>query len=756
MEVDVRDFSNFSRDDLLKALQQFESAAEDDEGGQARLLYELPLYQIELEIQNRELVDAQREIEKARDRYTDLYDFAPVGYLSLNHSGIIGNINLTGCQMLGKDRAALLDLPFTRFLAVDDRRRFFAMLKRLFVEREPQSEDYQLEDPMHQVVQVECRVHADHDGEPTCLAVLTNVTRRKFAEDELRRERSFLQHLIDGIDDPILVIGTDHKILRLNEAARRTVYKSPVVNYDGHPTCYQVYHQRATPCEAPDLPCPLKQVLQTRRPTKVIHTHADENGAQRRIEVSASPLEDDEGNVIGVIEVNRDITDQLALLDELSQRDLDLAHQAQHDSLTGLPNRVLFADRLTQAIHVARRNGNQIAVLFIDLDRFKEINDSFDHGVGDSVLMEVATRFRQLFREEDTIARMGGDEFTVILNEIAKATDAAVVAKKILSVFDQPFELDQRRLYLGASIGISLYPDNAQTVDELIRNADAAMYEAKARGRKAYRFYAEEMTERAFDRMALGSALYSAIDSDDFVLHYQPQCELASGRLIGVEALVRWQRGPQPDDLLQAYQFINIAEQSGLIVRLDRWVLHAACEQMQRWIEAGTVADHIPISINLSGKSFDHENVADMINKMLLSTGLAPDRLEIEVTESTMMRNVNRSAEVLSQLRAMGVKVAVDDFGTGYSSLAYLKKLPLTRLKIDRIFTADLPDSEGDVSITDAIIGLAGSLGLDVIAEGIETEQQRSLLENQGCRYGQGYLFAKPMPADAFEQFVDQ
>jgi diguanylate cyclase (GGDEF)-like protein/PAS domain S-box-containing protein len=749
----VREFENFSRNDLIKALEHYESALHADDDDKVRLLYELPLHQVELEIQNRDLMAAQHDLEEARDRYAALYDFAPVGYLSLDAQGVIRNLNLTACRLLGAERASLLGLPFTGFLAVGERRGFYSQLQQVFTRREQARGEFLLADSDRHVVQVEFQVHVDPDGADTCLTILTDITPRKRAEEELRDERVFLQHLIDGIDDPIQVIGTDYRVLRMNEAARR-IADSLGLSDTTCIRCHQITHRSDVPCEGEEHTCPLGVVKETRRPTKVVHSHVAEDGHMRRFEVAASPLLDDRGEVIAVIEVNRDITDQLALLDELAKRDLRFEYMAQHDNLTGLPNRVLFADRLSQAMHSAKRTGTKIAVLFIDLDRFKEVNDSFGHSIGDQVLVDFAERLKTLFREEDTVARMGGDEFTIILREISHRDDAGLVAQKVLDTFDRPFVIGQRRLYLGASIGISIYPDHVATVEALVRNADAAMYEAKASGRKGFRYYSEELTARAIDRVTLESALHLAFERKSFTVAYQPQCDLETGELVGIEALVRWRRSDHADGVVSAFRFISAAEDSGLIVQIDQFVMQQACTQMRRWLDQGLVQPGVILSVNVSGKLFDNEDIPQLVRRALDESGLEGDALELEITESIMMRDVAHTSEVLGQLRQQGIKVAIDDFGTGYSSLAYLRTLPITRLKIDRMFIVDAPTKDNDAAIVQTIVSLAESLRLDVMGEGVETPAQRDFLLGLGCRTAQGYLFSQPLLAEQFEVFV--
>jgi diguanylate cyclase (GGDEF)-like protein len=496
----------------------------------------------------------------------------------------------------------------------------------------------------------------------------------------------------------------------------------------------------------------MHEVVQTRLPNKVVHKHLSETGVQRDYEISTSPLFNDAGEVIGIIESSHDVTEHLDLLDNLRESELNLAHLAQHDALTGLPNRRLFADRLNQAILAAHRSREKLAILFIDLDHFKEVNDSFNHACGDVVLKEVANRFRALFREDDTIARMGGDEFTVILRDIKDDANAALMSQKLLGTLKEPFEVHENLLFLGASIGISVYPDHGDTVDELVRNADTAMYRAKEQGRNNFEYYSEELTVRALERVSMASNLHRAMQKNEFLLYYQPQFDLVSGKICGVEALIRWENAEL--GLVTPYQFIPLAEETGIIDEMGAWTIREACQQMKSWQDSGLLESDATMSVNLSGKQFDHNQLAGEIEQTLLDSGLAPACLELEITETIIMQSIEITGQTLARLRELGVKIAIDDFGTGYSSLNYLKRLPITRLKIDQTFVSDIPQDMNDVAISKAIIALAIALSLDVLAEGVETEEQRQFLIDHGCRSGQGFLFAEAMSSGDFETFV--
>ncbi len=419
-------------------------------------------------------------------------------------------------------------------------------------------------------------------------------------------------------------------------------------------------------------------------------------------------------------------------------------HLAHHDTLTDLPNRQFFRSRLRQLLAQARRHKRLLAVLFLDLDRFKQINDTLGHTVGDRLLVEVARRLVGCVRETDLAARRGGDEFTVILDGIRRGQDAARVARKILLALQRPFHVDQHELFVGASIGISLFPADGQDVETLVKHADIAMYRAKAQGGSTYRFFLPDMNDKALERLALEQSLRLAIEREEFVLHYQPRVDLASGRIVGMEALVRWQH---PDlGLIYPDEFIPVAEETGLIEGLGRWVLQTACAQNRRWQDEGL--PRITVAVNFSARQFQHKHPVDLVRRALDKSGLAPDCLEIELTESAVMQDAAVALETLTELREIGVAVAIDDFGTGQSSLSYLKRFPITTLKIDKTFVRTLLVDPKDAAITEAIVSMAHSLRLRACAEGVETPQQLEALREQGCDEVQGYVFSPPLPVD--------
>ena len=433
-------------------------------------------------------------------------------------------------------------------------------------------------------------------------------------------------------------------------------------------------------------------------------------------------------------------------ISELKHYQSRLEHLAQHDPLTNLPNRLLFSDRLSHAITRAQREEQTLAVLFLDLDRFKHINDSLGHPLGDRMLQEVAQRLLHTVREEDTVARMGGDEFTILMEGMEHTYSAGALADRLIQQVSEPYAIDGLELSLSASIGISLFPRDAITCEMLIRNADAAMYLAKETGRSSYQFYTPELTEAAYERITLESELREALRRGQLELHYQPQLDIESGTLVGAEALLRW-RHPQFEQVSPA-RFIPVAEDSGLILSIGAWVLAQACAQAKAWIDQGLPLQRI--AVNVAGPQLERKGLLNVVGRILAETGLEPDKLELEVTETFVMSRPEHALDTLAALRKLGVGIAIDDFGTGYSSLSHLKRLPIDKLKIDRSFITDLPDDTDAAAITRAVIAMGQSLGLKVLAEGVETEAQRDFVLREGCMVAQGYLFGRPVPADEF------
>lgn len=452
-------------------------------------------------------------------------------------------------------------------------------------------------------------------------------------------------------------------------------------------------------------------------------------------EKSITPLKDDEGKVAHFISTGKDITEQMKTRERLQ-------HLSNHDGLTGLPNRSLFMDRLGQAISRARWNGRVIAVLFIDIDRFKNINETLGFDYGDTVLQTVAERLNQSVRDGDTVARLGDDEFAVVLEDIYQKEDIPVVVEKIIKSLSQVHVLKDHELFVTSSMGISLYPNDGSDGQTLIQNADVAIHHAKESGSNHYRFYESAMNTQSLYRLNMESSLRKALEREEFVLHYQPQINLKSGKIIGFEALLRWHHPSL--GMVSPVEFIPLLEETGMINPVGRWILRTACLVGREWNELGL--GDIKISVNISPLQFENSDISSIVAEVLSETGLDAQHLEIELTESAIMRSPKKTIAVLSTLNDMGVTLAIDDFGTGYSSLSYLQKFPIDVLKIDRSFVKDVSKNNGDASIVSAIISMAHSLKLSVIAEGVETVQQLSFLQERNCEMVQGFLFSKAVP----------
>ena len=467
------------------------------------------------------------------------------------------------------------------------------------------------------------------------------------------------------------------------------------------------------------------------------------DGHQTAIEDSTAPIHDRSGQVTGAVIVFHDVSQAHAM----SQR---LSHLAHHDFLTDLPNRLLFNDRLAQAMSAAQRHGEQLAVLFVDVDRFKHVNDSLGHAIGDQLLLSVAERLTASVRGSDTVSRQGGDEFVILLSTIARAEDAAVSAVKILTALSMPHQIKEHELQITLSIGIAVYPDDGSDAESLVKHADVAMLNAKNNGRNNYQFFRSDMNEHAMERQSLESGLRHALDGREFVLHYQPKMDLETEAITGVEALVRW-RQPGRGVVLPE-KFIPIAEQCGYIVPIGRWVLREACQQAKSWQDTHLVST--PVAINISAVELRSRGFVPGVRAILKETGLNPQYLEFELTETALMQDPTATIAVLRALKDMGVRLTLDDFGTGYSSLSYLKRFPIDALKIDKSFVRGLCTNAADASIVSAVINMGKSFGLKVIAEGVETRAQFLQLKAQQCAEGQGLYFNEPIAANEFTKLL--
>ncbi len=550
---------------------------------------------------------------------------------------------------------------------------------------------------------------------------------------ELRHAEERLSGLLDSIDNVVWSISADtFELLYLNPAAER-IYGRPVADFFADDT---LWLNSVHPDDRSRLRHCLGELF-ARKGMTLEYRITRPDGSVRWLEDRARVIAAPDGTPLRIDGIASDVSERRLHIERI-------AHQAHHDALTGLPNRSLLNDRVAQAVALARRAGRHVALLFLDLDGFKFVNDSFGHRYGDGLLCSVAGRLGTLLRDSDTLARLGGDEFVILLPDLADPAAASQVASKIQAAFMHPFAQDGRQLHLSGSIGISVFPQDGENCDTLLQHADVAMYRAKANGRNGFQIYSSEMGAKAQERMELEAALRLAIERDQLELHYQPQIDGRDGRIVGVEALVRW-RHPQLG-LVPPARFIPLAEETGLILPIGEWVLRTACAQAMAWRAAGCTA--LSMAVNVSARQIQQQDVPALVREVLRDTGLPPGCLELELTESALMHDTEAAIATMRHLERLGVRLALDDFGTGYSSLSYLRRFPIDVLKIDRSFTADVTGDTGAASITRAIIAMAQSLDMTTVAEGVETQEQLEFLAGLGCQVMQGYHISRPLPAD--------
>lgn len=552
-----------------------------------------------------------------------------------------------------------------------------------------------------------------------------------------------LRSVLDSAGDGIFGTDLEGRCTFINAAGLRLLGYERAEDLLGRDILALSHHTRADGTPYPADACPVSRAISTGEGILVddeVFFRAD--GSAFPTEYRAHPLRHGK-QTMGAVVTFRDIT-------RLKESEERLEHLAHYDPLTGLPNRLLLQSRLSHAIDRARRGEHRAGLLFLDLDRFKDVNDSLGHPAGDELLMGIAKRLLPRIRGEDTLARQGGDEFVLLLERIGDPQDAAQFAQSILRLLADPFHIAGREVYIGASIGISIYPDDAADATQLNRNADTALYQAKTGGRNTYRFYTEAMTCAANERLALEGDLRRALEQNEFQVHYQPQVDTSDGRLVGVEALVRWNH-PR-DGLISPARFIPVAEETGLIAPIGEWVLRSACAQAKAWLDAKMPP--ITLAVNLASHQFSSRKLADRVAAILTETGYPAEHLELEITESAIMEQGEEAIAILRQIKELGVFIAIDDFGTGYSSLAYLKRFPVDKLKVDQSFIRDIPQDQNDMEIAATIIAMAKNLRLKVLAEGVETEAQLAFLKERGCEQYQGYLYSRPVPAGEIEAFA--
>jgi diguanylate cyclase (GGDEF)-like protein/PAS domain S-box-containing protein len=572
---------------------------------------------------------------------------------------------------------------------------------------------------------------------------IRNIIEREVARQELFAEKERAQVTLNSIGDAVLSTDVSGNVTYLNVVAEHMTGWSRKEAV-GHPLrdVFQIIDG------ATRKPSQNPMDLATRE-NKAVGLTANcilvrRDGYECAIEDSAAPIHDQDGQVTGAVIVFHDVGMARAMV-------LEMSHLAQHDTLTDLPNRLILHDRLTQAISQAHRNHHQLAVLFLDLDGFKHINDSLGHSIGDKLLQSVAARLLACVRKSDTVSRQGGDEFVILLPEVTQAADAAICAAKIIMELEKVHSIGEHRLRVTVSIGLSTYPDHGEDAETLIKNADTAMYHAKQSGRDSYQFFRPDMGLKAIERQSLEGQLRYALERQELLLHYQPKVNLKTGAITSVEALVRWQHPER--GLLLPGQFLSIAEETGLIVTIGHWVLREACRQMREWLDAGVHA--VPVAVNISSLEFRSEQFSEGVQAALKSACLDPRYLELELTETVLMRHAETTAHALGQLKAIGVRLAIDDFGTGYSSLSYLTRFPIDALKLDQSFLHDMNVISDDAIVVSSVVAMGKSLKHRVIAEGVETLEQLEFLQAIGCDEGQGYYFSRPVAAQQFAMLLE-
>jgi diguanylate cyclase (GGDEF)-like protein/PAS domain S-box-containing protein len=582
----------------------------------------------------------------------------------------------------------------------------------------------------------------DHLDAYSLARALRNAIERKFIEDALYVEKERAVVTLNSIGDAVLCTDVFGKISYLNLVAETmTGWRREEAIGKSLAEVFQII-DGATRKPARD---PMEMAVEQNKTVGLTINCVliRRDGFESAIEDSAAPIHDRAGRVIGAVIVFHDVSAARAM-------SLQMTYSAQHDLVTNLPNRLLLNDRISQAISLARRQRRPLAVLFLDLDRFKNINDSLGHAAGDTLLQSVSKRLLASIRRSDTVSRQGGDEFVILLSEVTHPEDAATSARQILQSLSAPHSVDGQDLHILASIGISLYPQDGEDAETLIENADTAMYHAKESGRNTFRFFKQEMNLKAVDRQLIESSLRRAVERNEFLLHFQPKVNLNSGEITGAEALVRWQH---PDrGLTLPAQFVPIAEECGLIVQIGRWVLYETCKQARRWQDAGLPFKRV--SVNVSAVEFRDKGFVEGVRAILAETGLDARYLDLELTEGVLMHDVESTTDVLKALKRMGVHLAIDDFGTGYSSLSYLRQFPIDVLKIDQSFVQQITGNPYDSAIVSAIIDMGKNLNQRVIAEGIETREQLAFLQAHRCGEGQGYFFSPPVAADEFAQLL--
>lgn len=681
---------------------------------------------------------SERQLVESERRFRAIFNQAAVGIARVSPDGQWLEVNDKLCEIVGYPREQLIKKTFQEITFAEDLDSDVALVNQTLAgERETYAMDKRYIRSSGDLVWIRLTVSLCRDdmGEPLYfISVIEDIDERKKTEEKLREAAAVFSSTAEGV----IITGPDGNILDVNRAFTRiTGYSRDEVAGENPRMLKSGRHEEQFYLDM------WSHIQQNGHWSGEIWNRA-KNGAIFPEILTISAVQSETGEATGYVGVFSDIS-------TLKATEARLDHMAHHDPLTGLPNRALFRDRLIHGLERCKRSNKKVAVVFLDVDHFKNINDTMGHSVGDQLLLEIARRLKQVTRSGDTVGRISGDEFCLVIEELGSLAEAAPLVEKLMSVFETPFQVKDHSLRVTSSVGVAIYPENAKDSDALLSYADAAMYEAKEAGRNTYRFYTTEMTEQAIEYSFVQTALREALEQSQFYLVYQPQVDLNSKALVGLEALVRWQHPER--GLISPAKFIPIAERSGLIRELGAWILRTACIQGKAWMDAGLAFKRI--YVNVAGPQLHDHTFPELVRECLAETGFPKESLGLEVTEGFVMGASEHAIEGLLALRESGIKVAIDDFGTGYSSLSYLKKLPIDKLKIDQSFVRDIPHDKNDMAIAEAVIAMGHALNMDVIAEGVEDPRQEAFLLSKGCHEAQGFIFSRPLTAPELEAWCD-
>ena len=685
------------------------------------------------------------QLHESEQRFFSAFQHAAIGMALTKPDGQFLRVNAAVCQMLGYSEQELLQQDIGRLSHPEDVAADQALMAQLLA---GERDSYQLEKrnfhKLGHVVHILLSVSLVRDAAGTPLYFVSqvqNISQRKAFEDALHRERELAEVTLRSIGDAVITTDPQVRVTSLNPIAEAmTGWSSAEANGRPIEEIFQLFDAQGGLAVANPLRSAIEQNLIVDLAGKTLLRHR--HGFDTPVEDSSAPIHDHAGNVIGGVLVFHDVSENRALA-------LKMIHLTQHDTLTGLPNRSQLPGHINRAIDSASRRRQRAAVLYIDIDNFKQVNELVGHTAGDQVLRSFIGQLQRCLTGDELLSRYGGDEFVVVLPHVDSAGEAAVLCRNLITHGEQTRIAGQPELSLHLSIGISIYPDDATSADELVQHAETALMAAKAQGQHGYRFFTASMNERARAQRRIETGLRQALPGNQLKLHYQPKVDAHSGRIVGAEALLRWQLNGR--DLYKPDQFIPVAEDSGLILPIGAWVLRQACRQARMWQQAG---HEIPISVNVSPLQFQHADFYTWLDDVLEEAGLESRLLELELTERMVMSGGEATTGLLQRIKRRGVRLSLDDFGTGYCSLSYLKHFPIDALKIDRVFVRDITSDRDTATITSAIIAMARSLNKDVIAEGVETREQGSFLRHAGCSQLQGFLYGMPMPASELQKLL--